>query len=113
MSENELPGRAPTNKDMVLRLFVKQLESEYQPELLLNECKKRGLLKAYKELQTQNIFNKLNDGQLSPNTPMLTIELIPRSCWFSNIRSNVSKQDWAALRKVMTKKVGSMWRTWL
>jgi hypothetical protein len=28
----------------------------------------------------------------------LTIELVPNTCWYSNVRSNVSKQDWDNLR---------------
>lgn len=29
----------------------------------------------------------------------LTIELVPQSCWYSNVRSNVSKETWDTLRK--------------
>jgi len=29
----------------------------------------------------------------------LEIELVPRTCWFSNVRSCVSKKDWDMLRK--------------
>lgn len=29
----------------------------------------------------------------------LSIELVPRTCWFSNVRSCVSKKDWDKLRK--------------
>jgi len=31
--------------------------------------------------------------------PKLTIELVPESCHFSNLRSNLTKQDWDKLRK--------------
>ncbi|NJO94588.1 MAG: HNH endonuclease [Hydrococcus sp. RM1_1_31] len=30
----------------------------------------------------------------------LTIELVPQTCWFSNVRSEVSKQDWDKLKKI-------------
>jgi hypothetical protein len=30
--------------------------------------------------------------------PRLSIELVPRSCFYSNLRSNLSKQDWDFLR---------------
>ncbi len=30
---------------------------------------------------------------------MLTIELVPSTCWFSNVRSEVSKADWDKLRR--------------
>lgn len=29
----------------------------------------------------------------------LTIELVPRTCWYSNVRSNVSENEWAMLRR--------------
>ena len=29
----------------------------------------------------------------------LTIELVPKTCWYSNVRSNVSKQEWDKIRK--------------
>jgi hypothetical protein len=31
--------------------------------------------------------------------PKLTIDLIPKSCWYSNVRSNVSKEVWDRLRR--------------
>jgi hypothetical protein len=29
----------------------------------------------------------------------LTIELVPRTCWFSNVRDRVSREDWDRIRK--------------
>ena len=34
----------------------------------------------------------------------LTIELVPQTAWFSNVRSMVSKEDWDILRKEAYKK---------
>jgi hypothetical protein len=31
--------------------------------------------------------------------PRLTIELVPQSCWFSNVRDQVSPSDWDRIRK--------------
>jgi transposase-like protein len=31
--------------------------------------------------------------------PSLTIELVPQTCWYSNVRSHVSKEDWDKLRQ--------------
>lgn len=36
----------------------------------------------------------------------LSIELVPRTCWFSNVRSCVSKKDWDKLRKKTYKAAG-------
>jgi len=38
------------------------------------------------------------------NTPKLTIELVPSTCWFSNVRSQVPKKEWDRLRKESYKK---------
>lgn len=29
----------------------------------------------------------------------LSVELVPRTCWYTNVRSNVSKSDWDIIRK--------------
>lgn len=31
--------------------------------------------------------------------PILTIELVPSTCWFSNVRSQLPKKEWDRLRK--------------
>lgn len=36
----------------------------------------------------------------------LTIELVPSTAWYSNVRSNVSKEEWDVLRKACYKKAG-------
>src|SRR3989344_4305266 len=33
-------------------------------------------------------------------TMNLTIELVPRSCWYSNVRSNVSEATWSRLKSL-------------
>ncbi len=33
----------------------------------------------------------------------LTIELVPRSCWYSNVRSNVSEATWSRLKSISFK----------
>jgi hypothetical protein len=33
----------------------------------------------------------------------LTIELVPKTCWFSNVRSQVTKADWEILKKETSK----------
>ncbi len=36
----------------------------------------------------------------------LQVELVPRSCFFSNLRSNLKKRDWDYLRAVTAEKAG-------
>jgi len=33
------------------------------------------------------------------NDPILTIELVPRTAWFSNVRTNVTSNQWDSIRK--------------
>ncbi len=36
----------------------------------------------------------------------LFVDLVPRSCWFTNVRSCVSEQDWQRLRRPMLRRAG-------
>ncbi|QIS54149.1 HNH endonuclease [Klebsiella variicola] len=38
--------------------------------------------------------------------PRLTIELVPRTCWFDNVRSAVSSMDWKRLRQQTARTAG-------
>jgi len=33
------------------------------------------------------------------NSPVLTLELVPRSCWLSNVRNHVTRQQWKMIRQ--------------
>lgn len=37
---------------------------------------------------------------------LLIIELVPKSCWYSNVRSNVSKEEWDRIRKIVFDRAG-------
>lgn len=37
---------------------------------------------------------------------LLTIELVPQSCWYSNVRSNVSSEEWQRLKRITFKQAG-------
>jgi hypothetical protein len=39
---------------------------------------------------------------------LLTIELVPKSSWYSNVRSNLSKEEWDRIRKVVFKRAGNV-----
>jgi hypothetical protein len=40
------------------------------------------------------------------DTPRLAIEMVPRSCFFSNLRSNLRPKDWKKLRLMSIEKAG-------
>lgn len=37
---------------------------------------------------------------------LLTIELVPRTSWYKNVRSNVSKEEWERLKKIISSRAG-------
>lgn len=39
-------------------------------------------------------------------SPKLTIELVPQTAWYTNVRSNVSKSEWNRLRKKVYAQAG-------
>ena len=40
----------------------------------------------------------------------LFVDLVPRSCWFTNVRSCVSDRDWERLRRMITGREACRWR---
>jgi hypothetical protein len=40
------------------------------------------------------------------SAPRLTIELVPQTCWFSNVRDQVSGEDWDRIRKHVYRRSG-------
>lgn len=40
------------------------------------------------------------------SAPRLTIELVPRTCWFSNVRDRVAREDWDRIRKQVYERAG-------
>jgi hypothetical protein len=37
---------------------------------------------------------------------LLTIELVPKTSWYKNVRSNVSKEEWEKLKKIVSHNAG-------
>jgi hypothetical protein len=42
----------------------------------------------------------------SAASPKLTVELVPRTCWFSNVRERVSRQEWDRIRSQTYENAG-------
>jgi hypothetical protein len=40
--------------------------------------------------------------------PRLTIELVPKTCWFSNVRKHLSRQDWDRIRLQVYERAGRL-----
>lgn len=52
-----------------------------------------------------NAFLK-NEIQKLFGSPPLQVELVPRTCWFSNVRKNIRSAEWDKLRKATYQKAG-------
>ncbi|ABW31568.1 HNH endonuclease [Acaryochloris marina] len=94
--------------DRVLELEAKRKAKGYQPGWLYYQCKPLGLVDVMESLRSQGLIEAKNtkEGKAKPRQ-LLTIELVPRSCWFSNVRSEVSKEDWNELRKMTYEKANN------
>jgi len=44
--------------------------------------------------------------QAALTEPLLTVELVPQTCWFSNVRDHVSKKTWDMLRQSTYQEAG-------
>ena len=95
-------------REKILDLEIKRIENAYKVGWLYIQCKEQDLLQAYKNIEEQGFFNILRNGDSesasSATAPKLSIELVPRTSWFSNVRSEVSKIDWDVIRKAAFKK---------
>jgi hypothetical protein len=40
------------------------------------------------------------------SAPRLTVELVPQTCWFSNVRDQVSREDWDRIRRQVYELAG-------
>ena len=48
----------------------------------------------------------LNDDDNGDVVTRLTVELVPSTCWYTNVRSNVSKAVWDGLRRQVAAEAG-------
>ncbi len=85
----------------VLELEAKRKEKGYAPGWLFYQCKPLGLVEVMEYLRAQGRIESPGVKQELP-TPekLLTIELVPETCWFSNVRSEVSDEDWEKIKKI-------------
>lgn len=95
----------PLPHEKVLRLAVSRIKAGYKPGWLFFKCKEQGLLDIFNRYQGNGSFDILEKGADCFTTPpRLTVELVPRTCWFENIRSNVTKEQWNYLKKKTSEK---------
>lgn len=91
----------------VLELDKIRLSKGYKPGWLYYKCKEKGLQKEFKLLRSSGaIEGPLKKEHAKGTGKLLTIELVPETCWFSNVRSNVSAEEWKRLRTENSKLAG-------
>ena len=44
------------------------------------------------------------DGSKYKSQPILTVELVPSTCWYTNVRSHVPQAEWDALRRAVYRR---------
>ena len=49
----------------------------------------------------------MTTNSTNPTEPKLTIESVPTTCWFSNVRDHVSAAAWKKIALVVAKEAGS------
>lgn len=105
--DNEL---SPEHRQ-VLSLEKLRRKRGYKEGWLYHLCLEKGLLPQLEELQLAGLVGNNANSNLTesenesdrigaPGSPrtMLTVELVPRTSWFTNLRSELSKSDWDSLR---------------
>lgn len=103
--ELNIEQAVPLPHEKVLRHAVIKIENEFKEGWLFYQCKEENLLDIYENYKRQGIFKRLEFGaQKKYWPPKLSIELVPKTCWFNNVRSSVSKEDWKKIKKIVSTK---------
>ena len=87
-------------------LYQRDLNHRKLIALYANNFKSRGIFirDEVNFLQQQlSLYNISTDKNLLP-VKLLTVELVPSSCWFSNVRDCVDPETWNFLRRATYKK---------
>jgi 5-methylcytosine-specific restriction endonuclease McrA len=107
--DNPVVGTRVADQQRVLALEATRRTKGYKPGWLYYRCKDAGLLDAYEQLRTEGLVGThVAPSQRPQGAPArkqaLTIELVPATCWFSNVRSEVSEGDWKKLKRITFQK---------
>nr|WP_282565782.1 hypothetical protein [Providencia rettgeri] len=95
----------PLPHEKVLRFAVRKIRNNYSEQWLEKPCIREGVAEIYTQYSKQGIFDILEGNAIrSFYPPRLTIELVPRSCWFDNVRNAVTVNQWDSLRKKTAKQ---------
>jgi len=97
----------PLPHEEVLHYMVCKIRDNRSEAWLAEICRKNNLSDIYQEYLQKGVLKALEcEPDVSFYPPRLTIELVPRSCWFDNVRSAVSSSDWKRLRQQTARTAG-------
>jgi len=103
----DIEQAVPLPHEEVLRYMVCKIRDNRSEEWLAEICRKNNLSDIYQEYLQKGVLKALEgEPDVSFYPPRLTIELVPRSCWFDNVRSAVSSPDWKRLRQQTARRAG-------
>lgn len=106
-SINSVEDQERINK--VLELEKDRTQRRYKPGWIYHKCKENGLLPELQKLRQDGVIENPFSVQMPTESPSkvgikLVVELVPESCWFSNLRSVLSPEKWKALKSLAYKK---------
>jgi hypothetical protein len=108
----------------VLGLEKLRRKRDYREGWLYHLCRQKGLLRELQELQVAGLVGEApgiaggpasrraadveigEEGEALAPCTLLTVELVPRTCWFSNLRSELSQDEWDRLRRPVLERAG-------
>ncbi|EOZ9391034.1 hypothetical protein ACQYE5_002990 [Enterobacter cancerogenus] len=103
----DIEQAVPLPHEEVLRYMVCKIRGNRSEKWLAEICRKNNLSDIYQEYLQKGVLKALEgEPDVSFYPPILTIELVSRSCWFDNVRSAVSSTDWKRLRQQTARTAG-------
>lgn len=103
----DIEQAVPLPHEEVLRYMVCKIRGNRSEKWLAEICRKNNLSDIYQEYLQKGVLKALEgEPDVSFYPPRLTIELVPRTCWFDNVRSAVSSSDWKRLRQQTARSAG-------
>ncbi|EOX8956814.1 HNH endonuclease [Enterobacter pasteurii] len=103
----DIEQAVPLPHEEVLRYMVCKIRDNRSEKWLTEICRKNNLSDIYQEYLQKGVLKALEgEPDVSYYPPRLTIELVPRTCWFDNVRSAVSPSDWKRLRQQTARTAG-------
>ncbi|HDW3277045.1 TPA: hypothetical protein RMM66_004259 [Enterobacter asburiae] len=103
----DIEQAVPLPHEEVLRYMVCKIRDNRSEEWLAEMCRKNNLSEVCQDYLHKGVLKALEgEPDVSFYPPRLTIEQVPRTCWFDNVRSAVSSSDWKRLRQQTARTAG-------